>query len=118
MRKTGKKMKNISTTHLSIPIMGKKGTRTSRTEKAQTNDKETRENRKQRNGYITTIIKPDIKLRQLLVHPKDQLNKTSKCNVIYEKPMSKNIHRRNWTDLHHKGKMSIRNVVKKKCRID
>ena len=35
---------------------------------------------------ISTPVKPFIKLRQLLVHPKDKIEPHNKCNVIYEIP--------------------------------
>ena len=35
---------------------------------------------------ISTPIKPYVKLRQLLVHPKDKIEPHNKCNVIYEIP--------------------------------
>ncbi len=35
---------------------------------------------------INTPIKPYIKLRQLLVHPKDKIEQHNRCNVIYEIP--------------------------------
>ena len=35
---------------------------------------------------ISTPVKPYIKLRQLLVHPKDKIEPHNKCNVIYEIP--------------------------------
>lgn len=34
--------------------------------------------------YTNTVIKPHIKLRQLLVHPKDKNEQKKKCNIIYE----------------------------------
>ncbi|XP_048120771.1 uncharacterized protein LOC125308359 [Alosa alosa] len=42
--------------------------------------------RAMRKHHIITPVKPHIKLRQILVHPKDQIPPEKKCDVIYEIP--------------------------------
>lgn len=42
--------------------------------------------RAMRKHRISTPVKPHVKMRQLLVHPKDQIPPEKKCDVIYEIP--------------------------------
>ena len=42
--------------------------------------------RAMRKHHISTPVRPHVKMRQILVHPKDQTPPEKKCDVIYEIP--------------------------------